>query len=246
MPALDSEDVVEMQYAPAALANCGGVGRPVRPSRQRASPWYAHVIIIWVGGGKLGGDDDGEDRREASVCVCVCVFAAYLESKETDTTGSLGQDGVARFEAPALEPVQRVPRRDGRARQRAGLGKVERVRDRDQPLFAEGAELAQAAVQGAAHARGRDRGRGQRAREVALVQERHDPVARPEAGDFGTDGDDFAGAIGAGNDVVFAAEKVFALGGGEECRSVLIMSRKGWGDGEAGDESHTLVTSRSL
>ena len=75
---------------------------------------------------------------------------------------------------------------------------------------------------------------------MALMEKSHDPVARLEAGDFGTDGNDFACAIGAWNDVIFAAKEIFALGSADRLVPLRCRLIK------AGDGSHTLVTSRSL
>jgi hypothetical protein len=77
-------------------------------------------------------------------------------------------------------------------------------------VLVEDAVLAQRAVDAAAEA-GLDGLEVEGAGEVALVEEGDDFGAGGEARYLRADGDDFAGAVGAGDGVVFSWEWVFAL-----------------------------------
>lgn len=192
-----------------------------------------------LGGG--GGGDDGcaGGFGELQMIVRIHSFCpsgvvgkcrAYLERENTNTAGPLRQHRVSGLQRPALQPIERIPRRQPRAAQRRRLAKVQILRLMHKSLFVERAVLPQRAVQGSAEARGQ-RIRSQRTGEMRLVEESDDLVAGLEAGDALADGLDDAGAVGAGDYTVLDGEGIFAFrddevavveGGGVDCGEAML------------------------
>lgn len=133
-----------------------------------------------------------------------------LDGEQADAAGALGQDDMAWLEGFALESIQRVPGGDGGAGQGACFRGGEGLGLRHQAVLLEDAVFAEGAGEGAAEASA-DSAWGQRAADVALVEERGDFVAFLEAVDATARGEDFAGCVGAGNDGECDREGVFAL-----------------------------------
>lgn len=98
-----------------------------------------------------------------------------------------------------LQTIQGVPAGQGRARQGAGLEEVQIGGRADEAVLVEDAVLAQRAVNDTAEARLRGT-EVDGVKLVALVEQRHDPVAFLPFRDLGADLDDYAGAVGAGDD----------------------------------------------
>lgn len=131
-----------------------------------------------------------------------------LESKDGDTTGTLGEDELAGLEG--LEAVEGIPRGHTGAHEGGGLNVVEVGGGADDAVLVEDAVLAESAVENTAEAGG-----GGALVDVAvlveLVEESGDLVALLPLGDLLADGDDLTGTIGGGNDGEVDGEGVQAL-----------------------------------
>jgi hypothetical protein len=137
-----------------------------------------------------------------------------LHGKHTHAARALGKDPVTGLQAPALQTVQAIPRRETGAHERAALQEIEVRRHADEALLVEGAVLLQGAVDGAANA-GLDGVVVQGACEVALVEEGEDLVALLEARNAGADGFDYTGTVGGGDDRGAQGEGVEAFDDGQ-------------------------------
>ena len=134
-----------------------------------------------------------------------------LQRKQTNTAGALNKNPLPGLEG--LQSKEGVPAGEARAHQRRRLAVGEVGGHAHETILVEDAELAEGAVDHAAEAGAHGRG-VHGAGLVLLVEEGHDFVALLPLCDLGADGEDLAGAIGAGDDGELLLEEVFALEGG--------------------------------
>lgn len=119
-----------------------------------------------------------------------------LQRKNTNTAGSLHKDSLTGQQR--LQSVQRIPACKGRASQSRRFKVVQVSRGADDAVFIEDTVLAQGAVNGTTETGGSSRGIDG-AVLVLLIEECDHFIAFFELGDLGSDLDDLAGTIGAGN-----------------------------------------------
>lgn len=136
------------------------------------------------------------------------MWISYLQSKDTDTTGSLDQHSLAWLQW--LEAIQRIPAGKARAGEGGSLKVVEVLGGMKQAVLVEDTVLAQGAIQDTTKTSfgGSD---VNVAILVALAEERHDLVALLELGDLGADFNDFTGTVRAGRNRQIERERVHAL-----------------------------------
>jgi hypothetical protein len=153
-----------------------------------------------------GGAGRGNDLRAGRL--------GKLDAKDADAAGALREDPLAGLERAALEAVQRVPRRQGRDRQRAALAQVQVRRQAHDARLGEDAVLLQRAVDDPTHAR-LHRARRQRAALMRLVEQHRHSVARLEVGHGRADRLDGAGAVRGRHHAVALGQGVETLRDGE-------------------------------
>ena len=132
-----------------------------------------------------------------------------LNSKDTNTTGTLSENPLAGEELLALKTVQTVPGSETSAGESSSLVEVEVRGHGDKAVLIEGTDGAEGSVSYTTET-GLDAELVERSANVALVEESDDLVAGTEAGDVLADGEDSAGAIGAGDDAVLGGERVLS------------------------------------
>lgn len=132
-----------------------------------------------------------------------------LNSKDTNTTSTLSENPLAGEELLALKTVQTVPGSETSAGESSSLVEVEVRGHGDKAVLIEGTDGAEGSVSYTTET-GLDAELVERSANVALVEESDDLVAGTEAGDVLADGEDSAGAIGAGDDAVLGGERVLS------------------------------------
>lgn len=132
-----------------------------------------------------------------------------LNSKDANTTGTLSENPLAGEELLALKTVKTVPGSETSAGEGSSLVEVEVRGHGDKTVLIEGTDGAESSV-GYTTETGLDAELVERSADVALVEESDDLVAGTEAGDVLADGEDSAGAIGAGDDAVLGREGVLS------------------------------------
>lgn len=132
-----------------------------------------------------------------------------LNSKDANTTGTLSENPLAREELLALKTVQTVPGSETSAGKSSSLVEVEVRGHGDKTVLVKGTDGAESSVSYTTKT-GLDAELVERTADVALVEESDDLVTGAEAGDVLADGEDSAGAIGAGDDAVLGGEGVLS------------------------------------
>lgn len=130
-----------------------------------------------------------------------------LNSKDGNTTGSLGENPLARKKLLALETVETVPGGQTGAGESGSLVELETLGHGDETLFVKSTDGAEGTVNDTTET-GLDAEVVERAANVALVEEGDDLVAGLEAGDVLADGEDGTGTVRTGDDAVLGGEGV--------------------------------------
>lgn len=167
-----------MTRAPTILANYGATGNTVAVSLEEIEP------------------------------TCAERLDTYLDGKDRDTAGSLGQDPITRKQG--LQPEQSVPGGQPGTRQRGSFNKVEVGRKGDETVLVEGSVLLKSSIDNSTSPSGDDVIIG-RSREMSLVEERDDLVPCLESVDLRPDGFDGSSAVRGGYDLVSLGEGVLTL-----------------------------------
>lgn len=140
--------------------------------------------------------------------MCVNVFSTYLNCKDGDTAGTLGEYVVTRHKL--LESVESVPSSQSSTGQGGALDKVKVAGQVNESLLIVGAVLLESTINDTANT-SCDGVIIDRAREMGLVELRDDFVANLETMDLAADGLDDACTVRSWDHAVALCEWVLAL-----------------------------------
>lgn len=130
-----------------------------------------------------------------------------LNSKDGDTTGSLGENPLARKKLLALKTVETVPGGQTGAGESSSLVELETLGHRDKTLLVKGTDGTEGTVNDTTET-GLNAEVVEGAADMALVEEGDDLVAGLEASDVLADSEDGTGTIRTGDDAVLGGEGV--------------------------------------
>ena len=190
----DLDDVVDTGTAGDLL----GLGSPLR-SLLVVDDVVSTELLEKLGllAGRSGSDDLGASSL------------GELNSKDRNTTGTLGEDPLAGQELLALKTVKTVPGGQTGAGKSSGLVELKALGHGDKTLLIESTDGSEGTVDDTTET-GLDGEVVERTADVALVEEGDDLVAGLEAGNVLADGEDGTGTIGAGDDTILGGEGVSA------------------------------------